>query len=256
MPSTCTTRAMPFLVAVTAFFAGLGDDRAHAQRPIPESRSTLTGAAVDPTHAALPGVTVALEDLARRVTHRTTTDGQGRFQIMDLPGGDYEAEVAVPGFEVFRERVLVAGPLVEREIVLTLRALEETVTVLAGAPPVSADTVERARPETEPCEPRVDQDTQSPIGGQIRPPRMLTRVPPLFPDHLREADLEGQVRLAARIAADGSVDEVSVLEASHPDFADAAENALRAWTWEETLLNCTPVEVGITVTVRFVSQRP
>ena len=46
------------------------------------------------------------------------------------------------------------------------------------------------------------------------------------------------------------------MEASHPDFAAAAEDAVRTWTWEEALLNCTPVDVGITVTVRFLPQRP
>lgn len=253
---TCSTRSMPFLLAVAAVVATVGRDPAQAQRPIPESQSTVTGVAVDPTHAALPGITVALEDLARNVTRLATTDRQGRFQIMNLPAGDYEAEVAVPGFEVFREQVRVAGPLVELEVVLALGSLEEAVTVLAGTGAAGPETLERERPEAEPCVPRVDAETRSPIGGQIRPPRMLTRVVPLFPGHLREADLDGQVRLAARIGADGSLADVSILEASHPDFAEAAEAAVRRWTWEETLLNCTPVEVPITVTVRFLSQRP
>ena len=72
---------------------------------------------------------------------------------------------------------------------------------------------------------------------------MLTRTAPLFPDHLREEEREGIVRLAARIGADGSLADVSVVEASHPDYAAAAEDAVRGWTWEEPLLNCTPIEV-------------
>jgi len=129
-------------------------------------------------------------------------------------------------------------------------------TVVAGAPPANPSVLGRERGEAEPCVARLDPETQSPIGGQVRPPRMLTRVPPMFPDHLRAADLEGQVRLSARISAGGTLVDVAVLEASHPDFAAAAEDAVRNWTWEEALLNCTPVDVGVTLTVRFEPERP
>ena len=244
-----------FLLSLAALGAS-GTERLGAQAPIPDSRSTLGGVVLDPSHAPLPGVAVVVEDLARRLSHRATTDRQGRFEIKDLPAGDFEAEVEVAGFAVFREPVLVAGPLIEREIVLALGTLEETFTVVAGAPAASPEVPGRERGETEPCVTPVDQETQSPIGGRVRPPRMLARVPPAFPDHLREADLEGEVRLAARISAQGTVADVTVEEASHPDFAAAAEDAVRTWTWEEALLNCTPVEVGITVTVHFLPQRP
>ena len=249
------SRALPLLAMVAALGAA-GPGRLAAQSQIPESRSALSGRLLDTSHTALPGVAVVLEDLARRMTYRATTDGQGRFEIGNLPAGDYEAEVEVPGFTVFRETLLVAGPLVEREIVLAVSALEETFTVVAGAAPAGGELPGRERTETEPCVARVDPETQSPIGGQIRPPRMLTRTAPTFPEHLREADVEGSVRLSARITAEGSLADVTVLEASHPDFAAAAEDAVRTWTWEETLLNCTPVDVGITVTLRFLPQRP
>jgi TonB family protein len=255
MPLTRLSPGLPLLVLV-ALFAGGRVHRLDAQTAIPQSRSTLTGVLVDPSHASMPGIAVALEDLARRRTYRATTDREGRFELKDLPAGDYEAEVVVPGFAVFREPVLLAGPLIEREIVLAVGAVEETFTVVAGAPRADADGQRRERGEPEPCVARVDEQTQSPVGGQLRPPRMLTRTAPVFPDHLREEEREGVVRLAARIGADGSLADVSVVEASHPDYATAAEDALRGWTWEEPLLNCTPIEVEVRITVRFVPQRP
>jgi hypothetical protein len=53
----------------------------------------------------------------------------------------------------------------------------------------------------------------------------------------------------------GAVGVLEVVEASHPDFATAAEDAVRGWTWEQALLNCAPVEVGFRVDVRFVANR-
>lgn len=252
------TRLPPglLLLAVMAVFATGRVHRLDAQAAIPQSRSTLTGVLVDPSHASMPGIVVALEDLSRRRTYRATTDRQGRFELKDLPAGDYEAEVVVPGFAVFREPVLLAGPVIEREIVLAVAGVEETFTILAGAPRVAAAGHRRERPEPEPCTARVDEQTQSPVGGQLRPPRMLTRTAPLFPDHLREEEREGIVRLSARIVADGTLVDVNVVEASHPDYAAAAEDAVRTWTWEEALLNCTPVDVGVTITLRFVPQQP
>ena len=254
MPLTRLSPGLPLLVLVAVFAAG-HVHRLDAQAAIPESRSTLTGVLADPSHAPMPGIAVALEDLARRRTYRATTDRQGRFELKDLPAGDYEAEVVVPGFAAFRQPVLVAGPLIEREIVLAVGAVEETFTVVAGAPRADAAFQRRERGEPEPCVARVDDQTQSPVGGQLRPPRMLTRTAPLFPDHLREEEREGIVRLAARIGVDGSLADVSVVEASHPDYATAAEDAVRGWTWEEALLNCTPVDIGVAITLRFVPQR-
>ena len=54
------------------------------------------------------------------------------------------------------------------------------------------------------------------------------------------------------IGRDGTVSTVRVLSAQvHPDFAIAAADAVRQWLFTPTLLNGVPVEVVMTVTVRF-----
>ena len=254
MPHTRFLRGLPLLALVVAFGISRADGLG-AQAIIPDSRSSLTGVVRDPSHAALPGLAIVIEDLARRVSYRATTDRQGRFEFRNLPAGNFEAEVEMSGFAGFRQPVVVAGPLVELEIVLVLDTVQETFTVVADAPPPASDVLGRERGDVEPCVAPVDTETQSPIGGLVRAPRMLTRVPPTFPDHLRQAELEGRVRLSARISANGTPADVTVLEASHPDFATAAEEAVRNWTWEEALLNCTPVDVNVVVTVQFVPPR-
>ena len=240
--------------AVLAGLIATGSGRVlDAQAVIPASLSRLSGVVVDATHAPVPNVAVVVEDLGRRVTRRYQTDVQGRFDAVDLPAGDYEVEVSMPGFALFRAPVLLAGPLVEREIVLTVRTLEETITVGGGGAGRPGSAVRR-EPATEPCEVPTDSTTLSPIGGRLRPPRMLSRTTPIFPEHLQQDRVDGTVRLEGRIDQTGAVGSLVVVEASHPDFAAAAEDAVQGWTWEETLLNCTPVEVGFTVHIRFVPE--
>jgi len=240
--------------AALAALLALGTGRVlDAQAAIPGSLSSLTGVVVDATHAPVPNVAVVVEDLGRRVTHRYRTDVQGRFDAMDLPAGDYEVEIAVPGFALFREPVLLAGPLVDREIVLVVETLEETITVGGDGGDQPGSAVSR-EPATAPCMVPTDATTLSPIGGHLRPPRMLSRTTPFFPEHLRQDGVDGTVRLEGRIDQSGAVGSLDVVEASHPDLALAAEDAVRGWTWEQALLNCTPVEVGFTVDVRFVAE--
>jgi len=69
---------------------------------------------------------------------------------------------------------------------------------------------------------------------------------------MRDAGLEGIVPIEAVIGPDGSVTSVRVVSAQvHPDFAIAAVDAVRQWRFTPTLLNGSPVEVVMTVTVQF-----
>ena len=211
---------------------------------------TVVGAVVDATHAPMPRVAVTFEDEERQVTHRVVTDGQGRFSTPDLPVGTYLVEANVRGFVPYSERLVVAGPGVERELVLQPDDVTETVVVVAGDEPQAADV--RTRGPADACEVPVDSETLSPIGGQLQPPRMLAHPRPRFPDHLRDATVAGRVLLRGRIGTDGRLADLQVEEGTHPDLAAAAEEAVREWTWEEALLNCEPVEIGVAIDVQFV----
>lgn len=223
---------------------------AWGQTSVPGSLSALVGRVVDPSHLPVAGVAVALEDRGRNRTHVARTDPLGRFEARDLPAADYEVEVSVPGFEVVRRALLIAGPLVDLEVVLDVGRLSETITIAGTA---SRPVVRRDRATGETCVPRVDATTQSPTGGLLRPPRMVSRTMPLFPAHLNDALVDGEVRFEGRIGIEGVLTELNLVSATHPDFAAAAETAVREWTWESPLLNCAPVEVGISLDVRFTA---
>jgi TonB family protein len=73
---------------------------------------------------------------------------------------------------------------------------------------------------------------------------------------MRGSGTEGTVVLKAKIGLDGYLTDISVEREAHPDFASAAVIAVREWAYTETLLNCQPVAVGMTITVNFKGMPP
>jgi len=87
-------------------------------------------------------------------------------------------------------------------------------------------------------------------GGQIRAPQKIHDVPPVYPVIAQQARVEGLVILDAVIGTDGRVRDVRVLR-SVALLDRAAVDAVRQWVFSPTLLNGTPVEVAMTITVQF-----
>ena len=92
------------------------------------------------------------------------------------------------------------------------------------------------------------------VGGNIRPPRKVTDVAPVYPAIARAAGVEGVVILEAVIGEDGAVRDVRVLR-SIPLLDAAAVEAVRQWRFTPTLLNGEPVPVVMTITVAFRLRR-
>jgi TonB family protein len=199
----------------------------------------LSGHIYDTTGAVLPGVDVVLED-AQQTRWPTVTDASGRFEFTPVGVGRYTLRVTLPGFRSLSDQFeLNKASDWKRSITLQVGELEETVTV----------TAQRAAPRPAPV-----QTSPEPVrvGGNIKPPVKLVNVRPIYPAAMRDAGLEGIVPMDALIAADGSVASVRVLSAQvHPEFARAAEDAVRQWRFSQTLLNGAAVEVRMTVSVRF-----
>lgn len=88
------------------------------------------------------------------------------------------------------------------------------------------------------------------VGGQIKPPRRLVNVAPVYPSLAQQARVEGEVEIEAVIGEDGRVREARVTRGK-PLLNDAALTAVRQWTFTPTTLNDRPVAVVMTVTVVF-----
>jgi protein TonB len=85
------------------------------------------------------------------------------------------------------------------------------------------------------------------VGGQIRTPRKLFHVSPVYP----AGAPAGLVRLETVIDPNGFVTETKVTNDAPPNLAQAAIEAVRQWEFDPTLLNCVAVPVRMSVRVDF-----
>jgi TonB family protein len=210
--------------------------------------TTLSGSVFDATNRVVPNATLVLTNLQSEAKHEVRSGSSGYFELVGLPPGDYALESRTPGFRKPLGTLTVAGADLRRDVTLQVGALEETMTVDESddaSDDRSLGTVGReGKRDASPC-------VASTTGGTIRPPRMVRRVRPPYPAHLRGSGVEGTVILETRIAADGTIRDVAAVGEAHPDLAAAAIEAVRQWEFDSTLLNCVPIEVSMTVRVNF-----
>ena len=104
----------------------------------------------------------------------------------------------------------------------------------------------------EPPAPVKTQGPPAPVrpGGDIREPKKVVDVPPVYPALARAGNIEGVIILEAVINVRGEVERLRVLR-SVPLLDGAALDAVQRWRYTPTLLNGVPVPVLITITVRF-----
>ena len=106
--------------------------------------SGIAGLVTDAQGAVLPGTTVEASSPALIEGVRTVvTDGQGRYNVINLRPGTYTVTFTLPGFStVIRENVvLVAGFTAPIDAQMAVGGIEETVTVTGVSPLVDVQNV-------------------------------------------------------------------------------------------------------------------
>ena len=63
--------------------------------------------------------------------------------------------------------------------------------------------------------------------------RVVRQVVPQYPFLARQMGLSGTVKLEALLTADGEVKTIQV-KGGHPILAQSAQNAVRAWKWQQS----------------------
>jgi beta-lactamase regulating signal transducer with metallopeptidase domain len=212
--------------------------------------STFSGSVRDSQGGVLPGVTLLLSNAQKETKYEVKSSRAGSFEFVGLQSGDYDLEARLPGFVTLRQSVSVSGQNLDRDFVMQVGSLEETVTVVDPEKYDPAGSAVRQTGSPRPagvCAPA----TSGGIGGQIRAPIRIRNLSPQYPQTLHGTGTEGDVVMDGHIGLDGFIRDLQVRNQAHPDFASAATSAVSEWQWDQTLLNCVPVEVFITVTARF-----
>lgn len=88
------------------------------------------------------------------------------------------------------------------------------------------------------------------VGGNVKPARLLSSVPPAYPPIAKNQHVAGDVRIDALIDATGHVSSMKVV-AGPTLLHQAAMEALRQWKYQPATLNGNPVSMHLTVTIQF-----
>jgi protein TonB len=88
------------------------------------------------------------------------------------------------------------------------------------------------------------------VGGNVREPRRIVSVAPVYPVLAAQARLYGTVVLEALIDERGRVTTVKPLTGL-PMLTEAAVEAVKKWVYTPTLLNGVPTPIVMTVSVHF-----
>ena len=89
-----------------------------------------------------------------------------------------------------------------------------------------------------------------PVGGDVKPARLISSVPPSYPALAKTQHVAGDVRVDALVDATGRVTTMKVV--SGPSLLhQAAMDALRQWKYQAATLDGKAVPMHLTVTIQF-----
>ena len=107
-----------------------------------QATAQINGTVADSSGAVLPGVTVIAIQTETGFRREVVTDETGSYALLNLPTGPYRLEVSLSGFRTYVQTgiVLQVAGTPEINVVLTVGALEETITVEGGSPLVDVQS--------------------------------------------------------------------------------------------------------------------
>jgi TonB family protein len=149
---------------------------------------------------------------------------------------------AASGVESARPPGQATAPSANRDV---QHGAEDGATVTAstvtpaGSTPAAGPEVRRGNPAQPP-----------PLGGDVRPPKLIKSASPAYPALARTQRVSGDVQVDALVDKTGSVEAVKVL--SGPLLLQrAAADAIREWKYTPGVLDGTPTPMHVTVVLKF-----
>jgi protein TonB len=88
------------------------------------------------------------------------------------------------------------------------------------------------------------------VGGNVQQAKLLRRTMPVYPPLAKQARIQGTVKFTAVIGTDGTIRNLQLVS-GHPLLVPSAQEAVKQWAYQPTLLNGEPVEVITQIDVNF-----
>lgn len=107
-----------------------------------------------------------------------------------------------------------------------------------------------APPPPPPPKPKPETPKQIRVGGNVQAAKLVRQPKPSYPPLAKQARIQGTVRFNAVIGKDGSIQNLQLVS-GHPLLVPSAQEAVRQWVYQPTLLNNEPVEVVTQIDVNF-----
>src|SRR5262252_8129836 len=107
-------------------------------------RGTITGTVADPAGAVVAGAPVEIKNVENGAVYQAGTSATGNYTLAQLPAGQYELSVTVPGFKKYvRKSIQVDVAETYRvDVVLEVGSNTESVTVTEAAPLLKTESGE------------------------------------------------------------------------------------------------------------------
>jgi TonB family protein len=234
--------------------------------PAQTGNAEIMGIVKDPSGARVPGIQVVLSRGSAQETVRT--NAEGAFNFSGIPDGTYSLKVMAPGFKLLEIPDVAANGSTPAFVDLSLEvgAISERITITAQGQPRQQPTIPSTALQQQGSKPRTisfasvsvnrpvpaARPQRIPIGGNIRPSKLIKSPRPEYPAHLAAQGVEGTVLLEAVIGTSGQMVNIRARNSQvHPELIQAAIDAIRQWQYEPTLLNGKAVEIVTTLTVDF-----
>ncbi len=99
-------------------------------------------------------------------------------------------------------------------------------------------------------QPMQEKEKEKSDRQEVKPPKWIKKVDPVYPPEAKEAGIEGSVTLEATTNKQGRVENVKVLK-SVPELDQAAIDAVKQWVYEPMVIDGKPHGITFTVTCRF-----
>jgi TonB family protein len=192
-----------------------------------------------------------------RVADVPPPGGVGQSQELNLPKQESETKSAAIGPGRIVPVPAPTGEIKNRETTPPAKETESKPAVLApgrvlDVPPPGGEVQNR-----ESTLPGKEADPKPTVGrkGETRLPRLLRRADPVYPDSALRARAEGDVTLEITVGLRGGIERANVVK-SIPLLDQAALDAVKKWEFDPGLMEGSPIQATLEVTIHFSLPAP